>query len=94
MPMKVTDGAPPTQKWVPQTEPLNLNRALGYVEPDGGYSALPVNVHLEDLDPAVQHRIESWTKARDIIARIANCDLDNVVEDATDWLAANAPEES
>lgn len=102
-PMEVTDGTPPTTRWVPQTEPLDLNEPLGYVTDfDDIFNS---SVGLEDLDASVQHRIESWPEAAELLRRSlmqqycrtgidpdrqCNC----VACSISKWLAANAPEES
>lgn len=93
MPMKVTDGAPPTQQWVPQSEPLDLNDAIGYVEPDDPYNTHHVDIHLEDLDPKVQHRIKTQPEAVALLRSVCACNASDAQRiDA--WLAENAPEES
>lgn len=94
-PMQPVDGTPPTRRWVPQPEPLDLDEPLGYVEPDdiaGG-----AGIYLEDLDPAVQHRIESWPEAVALL-QLTELELRGTATGSQyqirDWLAANAPEES
>lgn len=97
-PMKVTDGTPPTQQWVPQSEPLDLNEPLGYtLDSISGTRG----IHLEDLDPAVQRRIKTQPEAASLLRRCAyylslypESARSETASDVRDWLAENATEES